>query len=839
MMRWPVPIRLARRELRGGLTGFRIFLACLTLGVAAIATVQSVSGGVLEGLRRDGQSILGGDISVRRVYRPAEGPELAHFQATANLSTMAEMRSMARTAGGEATLVELKSIDEAYPLYGEVRLREGGNLWETLALRDGLWGTAIEPTLLTRLGVELGDRIEVGDLSLEVRAVIEHEPDRIGGGFSLGPRVMVTPDALAESGLVREGSQVRYHMKLRLPPGGDVEAYSADLRERFPDAGWRIRDYTDAAPSLERMIRRLTQFLTLVGLTALLVGGVGVGNAVKSYLDSRLSTIATLKCLGGSGRLVFQTYFTQILILSVVGIALGLAIGAVAPMAVNSIVSDLLQVTARSGLFPAALATAAGFGVLTALTFSLWPLARARDISAADLFRDVVAPSRRWPRVPFVVATALAAAALAGLAIATATAKLFAVWFVIGAAATILLFRLSASLVVAGARRIGRPRLPGLRLALANLCRPGAPTASVVLSLGLGLTVLVAIALIEGNMSRQITDSLPEEAPAFFFVDIQREQMAPFAELVTDLEGTSNLDRVPMLRGRIVSVNGTPAAEAMVNREHAWILRGDRGLTFSAEPRSEHTIVDGEWWPADYAGPPLISVDVDVADGFAIGIGDRLSVNVLGREIEAEIANIREVDWGSMGINFVLVFSPSPLNAAPHTFLATLQASDAVEGTILRVVTRDFPNVTTVRIKDALEMVNDILRKIGTAVRATAGITLFAGTLVLAGAVAAGHRRRVYDAVVLKVLGATRAVILRAFLIEYGMLGLITAAIAAVIGSIAAWAVLTWVMEIDFVFIPGAVVTTTLLCTAVTIGFGFFGTWQALGQKAAPMLRNE
>jgi len=486
-----------------------------------------------------------------------------------------------------------------------------------------------------------------------------------------------------------------------------------------------------------------------------------------------------------------------------------------------------------------ALATATAFGVLTALTFSLWPLARARDISAADLFRDVVAPSHRWPRRPFVIATGLSAAALGGLAIATASERVFAIWFVIGAAVTILLFRLAASLVIAGARRLGRPRRPGLRLALANLCRPGAPTPSVVLSLGLGLTVLVTIALIEGNMSRQITEALPEEAPAFFFVDIQREQMEPFGDLVTGLEGTGNLDRVPALRGRIVKVNDQPARDALVNREHSWILRGDRGITFAAAPRPEHNVVEGDWWPADYDGPPLLSIYRDVSAAFGIGIGDRMTVNVLGRDIEAEVANIREIDWGTMEINFVLVFSPSPLNAAPHTFLATIQASDAVEGQVQRVVTQRFPNITTVRIKDALEMVNDILRKIGTAVRATAGITLFAGTLVLAGAVAAGHRRRVYDSVVLKVLGATRATILRAFLIEYGLLGLITAGIAAIIGSVAAWAVLTWVMEVDWVFIPGAVVTTTILCTAVTIAFGFFGTWQALGQKAAPLLRNE
>ncbi|NNG02909.1 MAG: FtsX-like permease family protein, partial [Inquilinus sp.] len=635
------------------------------------------------------------------------------------------------------------------------------------------------------------------------------------------------------------GSQISYHPRIRLPPGTDVAAYAEDLRDRFPAAGWRIREFSDAAPSLERMVRRLTVFLTLVGLTALRVGGVGVGNAVKAYLDGRLPTIATLKGLGASGRLIFQTYFAQILILAVIGIAAGLAIGATAPLIVNRIVSDLLPVDARIGLYPMALIVAAGFGILTAITFSLWPLARAREISAADLFRDVVAPTRRSPRAAFVAATAAGAAGLGALAIATADEKLFAAWFVVGSAATILVFRAAASLVVAGARRLRRPRRPGPRLALANLCRPGAPTGSVVLSLGLGLTVLVAIALIEGNMSRQINESLPEEAPAFFFIDIQREQMQPFAELMGDTPGAGSLDRVPSLRGRIAQINGVPAQEALVNPEHGWVLRGDRGVTFSAEARADYQILEGAWWPADYDGPTLVSIYRDVADAFAIGIGDRLAVNVLGRTFEAEIANIREIDWGSMSINFVLVFSPTPLNAAPHTFLATVQATPEAELAVQRAVTTEFPNVTTVRVREALETVNDIMRKIGTAVRATAGITLFAGTLVLAGAIAAGHRRRVYDSVVLKVLGATRATVLRAFAIEYGLLGLVTAAIAALVGTIAAWAVLTWVMEVDWVFLPGAVVGTTLLCAGITIAFGFLGTWRALGQKAAPLLRNE
>jgi putative ABC transport system permease protein len=360
-----------------------------------------------------------------------------------------------------------------------------------------------------------------------------------------------------------------------------------------------------------------------------------------------------------------------------------------------------------------------------------------------------------------------------------------------------------------------------------------------VLSLGLGLTVLVAIALIEGNMARQVQEELPDDAPAFFFVDIQPDQIEPFTELMAGIDGTSELEEVPSLRGRIVAVNGTPADEALVDPEQAWLLRGDRGVTYRSEPRPSDTVVAGEWWPEDYAGPPLLSIYQDIATAFDIGLGDTMTINVLGRDLTAEVANIRDIDWSTLSINFTLVFSPAPLNAAPHTFIATVQATEAAEGAVQRQVTDRFANVTAVRVRDALDAVNDILGKIATAVRGTAGITLVAGTLVLAGAIAAGHRRRVYDSVVLKVLGATRGDVLRAFSIEYGLLGLLTAAIAAAVGTLTAWAVLTFVMQIDWVFLPLAVLATAAVCTAITLAFGFVGTWRALGQKAAPLLRNE
>ena len=832
--------RLARRELRGGLKGFRIFLACLALGVGAIATVQSVADGIRRSIAEDGQAILGGDIELHRLYQPATAAERATFEAAGRVSEVVETRGMARSPKDEATtLVELKAVDGAYPLYGRMELEGGGDLQAALAQRDGAWGAVADPEVAAKLGLAAGDRIAVGDAVLQLRGTIAREPDKAGGGFAIGPRLMIARDALDASGLVQPGSMLSYDYRLALPRGSDVHGVTEALKARFPDSAWRVRDDRDAAPGLRRTIDQLTMYLTLVGLTALLVGGAGVGNAVRAWLDARLATIATLKCLGAPGRLVFQTYWLQVLVLAGLGIALGLAIGVAAPSAVAALIQGLLPVEARIGVYPGALLLAAAFGLLTALTFSLWPLARAARIPAAALFRDRVAPRHVRPAPIFVVLAGLCAAGLAGLAVATAADPKLAAIFVGGAIAAILLFTGTALGVMALSRRAPRPRRPGLRLALANLHRPGAPTPQIVLSLGLGLTVLAATALIQGNMDRQIRSSLPGQAPSFFFVDVQKSQKDRFDALIHGTPGAADLAEVPSLRGRITAVNGVPVDKAVVKPDKSSWLRGDRGVTYATVKPEKDTLLQGQWWPADYDGPPKISVYKDIAEAFALKPGDRMTVNVLGRDIEAEVANIRDIDWGTLGINFTLIMSPKPLSAAPHTWLATVRVPPARELALQKAVTAAFPNVTTVRLKDALATVNALLSQIGTAVRSTAGVTLLAGALVLAGAVVAGHRRRIYDAVVLKVLGATRGDVLRAFLIEYGLLGLLTAVIACALGTAAAWAVLTFVMEIDWTFLPLTLLGTAALCVAVTLGFGFLGTWVALGQKAAPLLRNE
>jgi putative ABC transport system permease protein len=529
----------------------------------------------------------------------------------------------------------------------------------------------------------------------------------------------------------------------------------------------------------------------------------------------------------------------QVMALALVGIAIGLVIGGAAPFIVDWVAGDMIPIPAELGLYGGPLLLAAAYGVLTALAFAIWPLARAREVPATSLFRDLVAPLRRFPRPFYVAATAVALAVLAGLAIALAEERLFALWFVMGASGVFVVLFAAARGIMALAARAPRMRSPELRLALANIHRPGAPTPAVVLSLGLGLTLLVTVSLINGNLTGEIAGDLPDRAPAFFFVDVQPDQIDALESLITSRAHVTGFNRVPMLRGKIASVNGVPSEQLTVTQEAQWALRGDRGITYSAALPEGSTLVRGKWWPEDYQGPPLVSFSEELAQGFGVGIGDRIAVNVLGREIEAEIANTRQIEWTNLGINFVLVFSPGLLSAAPHTVLATVEMNGGPEAeeALERQVTAQFPNITSVRVREALEAVNALLENFAMAVRATGAVTLAAGILVLAGAMAAGFHSRVRDAVVLKVLGASRARILGVYIREYAALGFATALVAGFAGTVAAWVVITRLMELPWHFLPGTLALTILLATLVTVGLGLLGTWRALSVPSAPVLR--
>lgn len=840
MKGWALAWRLMRRELRGGVRGFRVFLACLALGVAALATVGTVSAELLAGLDRDARALLGGEAEVRLFNRAMTAEERAWIEANAaRTAETAELRAMARADNGQRRLVELKAVDGAYPLHGLLTLEPALPLAEALAVQDGLPGAVVDADLLQRLDLALGDVVTIGEGRFQIRATLLHEPDRAARAFTLGPRAMIGLDALETTGLAGPGSLVYRQLRLDLPAGEGFRAWKARLDTAFPEAGWRVRGLDDAAPGLARFVERVRLFMTLVGLTALLVGGVGVANAVRAHLEGRRDTIATLKCLGAPGRLVTRLYLLQVLVLAALGTLIGLAVGALAPSLLAPLLAERLNLTLGGAPAPLPLLVAGVLGLGTALLFALPPLARAERLPAAGLFRGhlearrVRRPAWLWP------AEALLGGGIALLVVLGADDRLFALGFLLAAVVVLLAFRLAAAGLIWLARRLPRPRRTGLRLALGNLYRPNAPTASVVVSLGLGLTVLAAVALIQANLDRQVSEEIPANAPTFYFLDIQNDQAAAYDALVAGFPGVSETTRVPMLRGRISAVNGVKPEDMTLPPEVAWVFQSDRGLTWARDLPEGTTLSAGAWWPADYSGPPLVSLDKAVGDALHLKLGDTLTVNVYGRDVTAEIASFRPIEWAELKINFVMIFSPGLLEAAPASHLATVRVDADHEAALERAVTDAFPNVSAIRVKDALASFGEMLGAVAAAIGGTGGVTVLAGVLVLAGAVAAGERRRRYDAVVLKVLGATRRVLVGSLLIEFALLGLATALIAGILGSLAAALVLEEVMGTPFALLPGPLLWTLSAGLLVTTLFGLAGTWRALGGKAAPLLRNE
>ncbi|GHF12047.1 glycosyl transferase family 1 [Kordiimonas sediminis] len=839
--RTPVALRFALRELRGSLKNFRIFMACLILGVAAIASVASLTQAIEEGLAREGQNILGGDIEIRLFQRKAD-PSLADFVADkGTLSNSARLRTMARAqTSGKSTLVELRGVDSFYPLYGALTTTPQLDNDALFKKRGETWGVAIDPLLAQRLGVDVGDRLTFGAVTTDIRALIDNEPDKANLGFQLGPSVMIRMDAIEESGLITVGSLVDYYYKVRLNDPLAVQAFRDQLEEAYPEESWRVRDRSRSAPGLRRFIDQMGMFLTLVGLAALIVGGVGVGNAVRGYMDRKTKTIATFKILGADGNTIFATYFIQVMLIGVIAIIAGLTLGAMLPGTLATFLPDTLPVKPDQGVYPLALALAATYGLLITIAFTVWPLGVARDLPAVHLFRSIVTEDTRRPRRIYLAMIALAALFTGLLAVLLSGNKMLAAGFLAGAIGAIALLKVTSALIQKLAARIKGVRSPLVRMAIANLHRPGAATGAVVISLGLGLTLFASLALIEGNLGKQLQEEVPSEAPAFFIIDIQPWQVDDFKNAAASIDGVSDIIMVPSLRGRVVKINDTPAAEWTIpDSRFRWILNGDRGLSYNAELPHGSYVTDGDWWPEEYAGPPEISFGKEEAEGLGVKIGDTITVSVLGREITATIRSLRQIEWGSMGFNFVMLFDPNTLKAAPHTFMATLKADTQTEEIAHAALTQQFENITAIRMKEVLSTVNTLLEQIGIAVRATALVAIIAGVFVLAGAIAAGFRQRVYESVILKVVGAVRSQILRAYLLEYMMIGLITSAIAIGLGCLAGYVVVAQVMDMTFTLLPAPVVITVCVSLFVTILFGLGSSFRALSVKPNEALRNE
>ena len=798
-MSWRLAARLARRELRGGIHGFRIFLACLALGVAAIAAVGQVRSAIQGGLADQGAVLLGGDAQAQFTYRFADETERAFMAEVATrVSEVVEFRSML-VAGEERGLTQVQAVDDLYPLEGVVDLEPPQPLAQALAAKDGRPGVVVDRVLLDRMGVAPGDVVRLGTQEFHIGAVLLRQPDSTGGGFGLGPPTIVYTRDLAQSGLIVPGSLFETEYRLDLPPGTDLDALEARAETTFEGKGMRWRDSRRAAPGVDRFVDRMGDFLVLVGLAGLAVGGVGVSSAVRAWLERKVPVMATLKVLGAESGLIFRLYFLQIGALALLGVAMGLALGALVPLVVGPLLAGSLPIPVAFRVYPAPMLEAAFYGLTSAALFALWPLARVERLRAAALYRG--AGGFAWPRPSRLAMLAGLAALLVGGAVALSGNTMLALGTVGGVAGALGLLALAAI----GLRRLARlaaRRMRGrvtLRAALGAVAAERGETVSVVLSLGLGLSVLAAIGQIDSNLRSAIDRDLPTRAPAYVFVDIHPDQIAPFLDTVQSDPAIARVDSAPMLRGVLAQINGRPAAE--IAGDH-WVVRGDRGISYADALPAGTEVVAGTWWAEGYQGEPQVSFSAEEAEEIGLKLGDMLTVNVLGRDITARITSLREVDFATGGMGFVMVLNAAALQGAPHSHIATIYAEEADEARILRDLAGTWPNITAIRVRDAIARATEALDTIATATAWAAAAVLATGFVVLIGAAAAGEPARVYEAAVLKVLGASRTRILAGFLLRAGLMGAAAGVVAIIVGITSGWAVMVLVMEADYHFEP-------------------------------------
>lgn len=833
-----VAYRIARRELRGGLRGFGIFIACLALGVGAIAAVGSVRMSIEKGLVQEGAVILGGDAVLEFTYRFASENERDWIVANSDRqSEIVDFRSMAVVgAGDDATraLTQVKGVDGYYPLYGKAVLSPDMPLARAL---DGQ-GAVMQQVLIDRLGLRVGDRFRLGVKEFTLSAALIREPDNASAGFGLGPRIIVAKTALSDSGLLEPGSIFKTKYRMELPKNTDLGQMQAKAEQLFQDSGARWHDRRNGAPGVQRFVARMGAFLVLIGLAGLAVGGVGVAAAVRAYLSGKSAVIATLKTLGASGRVIFLTYLMQIGVLTFLGIALGLVFGAVMPVLLSPVIAAAMPVSIAIGVHVSPLIEAALYGVLSALIFTLWPLAQAEKVRAASLFRDPVGQLHGWPRPLFLILIFVLIVALTGLAAWYSGAPELAFWSVGGIIIALFALAVSAAAVRRVTARLARGQMlrgrTALRLALGAVGGPGGESTSVILSLGLGLAVLASIGQIDANLRNAISEELPKAAPSYFFIDIQPDQLSGFLERVKANEGVSRVDTAPMMRGVITRINGQSARKFAGDH---WVIRGDRGITYSATVPKGSSVTKGSWWAKDYTGLPLVSVAQKQADEIGLNLGDTLSINILGREITATIANFRNVDFSDASIDFVLTLNPSAIAGAPHTNIATVYADEAVEASLLRDVAGDYPNITAVRVRDAIARVTEALTGIAVAISYGAGATLLTGFIVLIGAAAAGEPARVFEAAVLKTVGASRGIILISFAIRAAILGAAAGGVALMAGIAAGWGVTVYVMQTSYQFQPLPAFLIVVGGALATLVAGLLYAWRPLTVRPAQVLR--
>ncbi|WP_230532033.1 ABC transporter permease [Microvirga roseola] len=783
--------RLARTEFLAGMAGLRLFIACIAIGTLMLSAVWMLGSALSGAFEVNGRQIMGGDTEIADLSTPLPQETISALAQFGAISHVTDMRSAAR-AGDQATPIELRAVDGAHPLYGQLRI-EGASMPDALALSGGTYGAVVQATLLGRTGASIGDRLEVGSIQVEIRGTIAAEPDRLGaGGFMIGPRVIVSREALEAADLLTLGSLAEHRYRIRLDESITPDEFRSAVQRLVPGGG-NLRFPEDAAGRIRRIVERTSTFLGITGAVALAIALSGAWAAASAWIRKRSRTIALYRLSGAEPHLVAAQHGLILGTAALVGVATGTITAAVLVVYATGFMTEMLPIPVTVAVLTPPALMAAGTMLLGVAGAAFPAVTGSSRISAGAAMRsgETVPRPGSAPVAAGTVLIALAAALAILRLPATGIALKAALWLTV-----------SAVLLALGgwalAWILGRLRPKGFAAAsvVRSLSSPRA-SAAKALSIGIGIAGITVVASLQASVGGVMRSELARELPDLALLDIRAAQLPQIRQAVQASPGLSSLDAYPHLRTIIKSINGTPAPEALVNPRRSRMVRGDIGLSWTQDP-IEGNLLAGEWWAPDYSGPMLLSIEEDVADAFGIGPGDRMALSVMGREIEGEVANIREEKDRDFGISFLLVASPNPLRHAPHTWVGMLQGEDGALTSFIRDLGASAPNVTIIDVRQIVREVSTAIEGAMLGILAVAGILLTAGALSLSAVVAADTDARAREALVFSLVGASRREIAVARLLEIASVGALAATIGGTAGLIGGWWLATEAMHIPW-----------------------------------------
>lgn len=833
-------LRMAVREVRTGWQRLLFFLLSIAVGVGALVGIASFSANLESAIRREARTLMAADVQLTS-NQPFTDDTRTALAAVPDARTaeLAEMPSMAANHDSTRTqLVEIKAVAGPYPFYGELITEPALPLDQLLA--NG--GIVVEEALLLQLQTSVGEIIKLGNRELRVAGVLRREPDRVVAAFSLGPRVLMSLEDVKAAGLVTLGSRVRHRLLVALPPAADSAAISRRLDAALDDRV-QVSSFEAAQPTLRMFLARMRDFLRLATLVTLVLGGLGVAQSIRVFLQQKQDTVAILKVVGATTREVTAVFVVQCLGLALIGSVIGLGLGLGIQQALPRVVGELLPVDVIGEFVPSAALEGLAVGVITALLFCLLPLLAIRGVAPAQILRrelaSVAPVADRRARIAALLILGGGLAALAGWLAGSLWLGLI---FVGGVAAALLVLAAASAGVLALLRRLPRMRSLAARQGLGNLTRAGSQASAVIISLGLGVAVIAQIQIVQAGLLARVADDAPADAPNFFFIGILPDQVDPFRELL-NTQQAEGLRMVPIVQARLARIAGREVADMkFASESDERTVTREFAITWLDDMPPGNTLTAGAWWtPERAAAEPLTSASDGIAGTVDLRVGDELVFDIQGVRVATTVDSLRTVDWGQLQTNFVFILSRKALAGAPASWAATARSRPGPEGrrALQTAVIAAMPNVTAIDAAEVIERVQSLVDRIAGVIRFMAGASILAGLVILAGSIAATRFRRVRESAILKSLGATRGLLLRALAVEYTTLGLVAGAIGTAVGAALAWAVLTLVLGIPWHAPLLILLGLPLATAALTVLVGLAALLGVIAEKPLAVLRSE